>query len=170
MKSSKKLQISSHLLFVYINNRDRKWRMSVFVFSSALARLGKLNENRAPISKFRPNFDFRQFFEIIAKIGRKNWGNTYGLERPERSDRRWRTRTESGRWVRIRRSFWIFGHFEKKKKIGYKIVSRSISKISFKFARGRRRIKAADFLTTYFISEEVHGIFNVKGYTIYESF
>ncbi len=36
MKSSKKLQISSHLLFVYINNRDRKWRMSVLVFSSAL--------------------------------------------------------------------------------------------------------------------------------------
>ncbi len=37
MKSSKKLQISSHLLFVYINNQDRKWRMSVLVFSSALA-------------------------------------------------------------------------------------------------------------------------------------
>ncbi len=36
MKSSKKLQISSHLLFVYINNKDRKWRMSVLVFSSAL--------------------------------------------------------------------------------------------------------------------------------------
>ncbi len=36
MKSSKKLQISSHLLFVYINNQDRKWRMSVLVFSSAL--------------------------------------------------------------------------------------------------------------------------------------
>ncbi len=38
MKSSKQLQISSHLLFVYINNQDRKWRMSVLVFSSALAR------------------------------------------------------------------------------------------------------------------------------------
>ncbi len=37
MKSSKKLQISSHLLFVYINNQDRKWRMSVLVFSGALA-------------------------------------------------------------------------------------------------------------------------------------
>ncbi len=36
MKSSKKLQISSHLLFVYINNQDRKWRMSVLVFSSTL--------------------------------------------------------------------------------------------------------------------------------------
>ncbi len=36
MKSSKKLHISSHLLFVYINNQDRKWRMSVLVFSSAL--------------------------------------------------------------------------------------------------------------------------------------
>ncbi len=36
MKSSKKLQILSHLLFVYINNQDRKWRMSVLVFSSAL--------------------------------------------------------------------------------------------------------------------------------------
>ncbi len=36
MKSSKKLQISSHLLFVYIHNQDRKWRMSVLVFSSAL--------------------------------------------------------------------------------------------------------------------------------------
>ncbi len=36
MKRSKKLQISSHLLFVYINNQDRKWRMSVLVFSSAL--------------------------------------------------------------------------------------------------------------------------------------
>ncbi len=36
MKSSKKLQISSHLLSVYINNQDRKWRMSVLVFSSAL--------------------------------------------------------------------------------------------------------------------------------------
>ncbi len=36
MKSSKKLQISSHMLFVYINNQDRKWRMSVLVFSSAL--------------------------------------------------------------------------------------------------------------------------------------
>ncbi len=36
MKSSKKLQISSHLLFVYINNQDRKWRISVLVFSSAL--------------------------------------------------------------------------------------------------------------------------------------
>ncbi len=40
MKSSKKLQISSHLLFVYINNQDRKWRMSALVFSSALAILG----------------------------------------------------------------------------------------------------------------------------------
>ncbi len=37
MKSSKKLQISSHLLFVYIKNQDIKWRMSVLVFSSALA-------------------------------------------------------------------------------------------------------------------------------------
>ncbi len=37
MKSSKKLQISDHPLFVYINNQDRKWRMSVLVFSSALA-------------------------------------------------------------------------------------------------------------------------------------
>ncbi len=36
MKSSKKLQLTSHLLFVYINNQDRKWRMSVLVFSSAL--------------------------------------------------------------------------------------------------------------------------------------
>ncbi len=36
MKSSKKLQTSSHLLFVYIKNQDRKWRMSVLVFSSAL--------------------------------------------------------------------------------------------------------------------------------------
>ncbi len=36
MKSSKKLQISSHLLFVYINNQDWKWRMSVLAFSSAL--------------------------------------------------------------------------------------------------------------------------------------
>ncbi len=36
MKSSKKLQISSNLLFVYINNQDRKWRMSMLVFSSAL--------------------------------------------------------------------------------------------------------------------------------------
>ncbi len=36
MKSSKKLQISSHLLFVYIDNQDRKWRMSVLVFSRAL--------------------------------------------------------------------------------------------------------------------------------------
>ncbi len=36
MKSSKKLQISSHLLFVYINDQDRKWRMSVLVFFSAL--------------------------------------------------------------------------------------------------------------------------------------
>ncbi len=37
MKSSKKLQISSHLLLLYINNnQDRKWRMSVLVFSSAL--------------------------------------------------------------------------------------------------------------------------------------
>ncbi len=36
MKSPKKLQISSHLLFVYINNHDRKRRMSVLVFSSAL--------------------------------------------------------------------------------------------------------------------------------------
>ncbi len=39
MKSSKKLQISSYLLFVYINNQDRKWRMSVLVFSSALVLL-----------------------------------------------------------------------------------------------------------------------------------
>ncbi len=39
MKSSKKLQISSHLLFVYIYNQDRKWRMSVLVFSSALPSL-----------------------------------------------------------------------------------------------------------------------------------
>ncbi len=38
MKSSKKLQILSHLLFVYTNNQDRKWHMSVLVFSSALAR------------------------------------------------------------------------------------------------------------------------------------
>ncbi len=38
MKSSKKLQILSHLLFVYINNQDRKWRMSILVFSSALAQ------------------------------------------------------------------------------------------------------------------------------------
>ncbi len=38
MKSSKKLQISSHVLFVYINNQDRKWRMSVLVFSSALVK------------------------------------------------------------------------------------------------------------------------------------
>ncbi len=29
MKSSKKLQILSHLLFVYINNQNRKWRMYV---------------------------------------------------------------------------------------------------------------------------------------------
>ncbi len=36
MKSSKKLQISSHLLFIYINNQDRKWLMSVLVFSRAL--------------------------------------------------------------------------------------------------------------------------------------
>ncbi len=39
MKSSKKFQISSHLLFVYINNQDGKWRMSVLVFSSALVYL-----------------------------------------------------------------------------------------------------------------------------------
>ncbi len=39
MKSSRKLRISSHLLFVYINNQDRKWRMSVLVFSSALIQL-----------------------------------------------------------------------------------------------------------------------------------
>ncbi len=39
MKSSKKLQISIHLLFVYINNQDRKLRMSVLVFSSALVAL-----------------------------------------------------------------------------------------------------------------------------------
>ncbi len=39
MKSSKKLQISSHLLFVYINNQDRKWHTSVLVFSSALVYL-----------------------------------------------------------------------------------------------------------------------------------
>ncbi len=38
MKSSKKLQISSHLLLVFINNQDRKWRMSVLAFSSALVR------------------------------------------------------------------------------------------------------------------------------------
>ncbi len=38
MKNSKKLQISSHLLFVYINNQDRKWRMSVLVFSSTLGQ------------------------------------------------------------------------------------------------------------------------------------
>ncbi len=37
MKSLKKLQISSRLLFVYINKQNRKWRMSVLVFSSALA-------------------------------------------------------------------------------------------------------------------------------------
>ncbi len=36
MKSSKKLQILSHLLFVYIDHQDRKWRMAVLVFSSAL--------------------------------------------------------------------------------------------------------------------------------------
>ncbi len=40
MKSSKKLQISSHLLFLHINNQDRKWRMSVLVFSRALAQNG----------------------------------------------------------------------------------------------------------------------------------
>ncbi len=38
MKSSKKLQISSRLLFVYNNNQDRKWRMSVLLFSSAVGR------------------------------------------------------------------------------------------------------------------------------------
>ncbi len=38
MKSSKKLQISTHPLFVYINNQDRKWRMSALVFSSALVQ------------------------------------------------------------------------------------------------------------------------------------
>ncbi len=38
MKSSKKSQISSYLLFVYINNQDRKWRMPVLVFSSALGK------------------------------------------------------------------------------------------------------------------------------------
>ncbi len=37
MKSSKKLQILSHLLFVYLKNQDRKLRMSVLFFSSALA-------------------------------------------------------------------------------------------------------------------------------------
>ncbi len=36
MKSSKKLQISSYLLIVYINNQDRKWCLSVLVFSSTL--------------------------------------------------------------------------------------------------------------------------------------
>ncbi len=35
MKSSKKLQISSYLLFVYINNHDRKWRTSVLCFPVA---------------------------------------------------------------------------------------------------------------------------------------
>ncbi len=46
MKSSKKLQTSSHLLFVYINNQDRKWRMSVLVFSRALgATTGELKKN-----------------------------------------------------------------------------------------------------------------------------
>ncbi len=30
------MHISSHLLFVYINNQNRKWCMSVLVFSSAL--------------------------------------------------------------------------------------------------------------------------------------
>ncbi len=38
MKSSKKLQISSRLSFVYINNQGRKWRMSVLVFSSDLGK------------------------------------------------------------------------------------------------------------------------------------
>ncbi len=38
MKSSKKLQISSHRLFVYINNQNRKWCMSLLVFSGALAK------------------------------------------------------------------------------------------------------------------------------------
>ncbi len=42
MKSSKKLQISSHLSFVYINNQDIKWRMSVLVFSSALVQTSYL--------------------------------------------------------------------------------------------------------------------------------
>ncbi len=44
MKSSKKLQISSHLLFVYINNQDRKWRMLLLVFSSALAQAPVFDE------------------------------------------------------------------------------------------------------------------------------
>ncbi len=42
MKGSKKLQISSHLLFVYINNQDKKWRMSVLLFSSALVSFHNL--------------------------------------------------------------------------------------------------------------------------------
>ncbi len=47
MKSLKKLQISNHLLFVYISNQDRKWRMSVLVFSSALVK---------PALKILPSF------------------------------------------------------------------------------------------------------------------
>ncbi len=48
MKSSKKLQISSHLLFVYVNNQDRKWHMSVLVFSSALGQVRALNFTAFP--------------------------------------------------------------------------------------------------------------------------
>ncbi len=47
MKRSRKLQISSHLLFVYISNQDRKWRMSELVFSRALVLPNKRDK---PIS------------------------------------------------------------------------------------------------------------------------
>ncbi len=52
-KSSKKLQISSHLLFVYINNQDRKWRMSVLVFSSALVRLLVVSMHRPHLALYQ---------------------------------------------------------------------------------------------------------------------
>ncbi len=61
MKSSKKLHISSHLLFVYINNQDRKWCMSVLVFFSALEQpiefsTRSIKERREPIFIHKNNW------------------------------------------------------------------------------------------------------------------
>ncbi len=81
MKSSKKLQISSHLLFVYINNQDRKQRTSVLVFSSALACTEIMQYFSQNLIKNFPNF-FKTFkkclqdFLYFSKKFYRNFGIT----------------------------------------------------------------------------------------------
>ncbi len=82
MKSSKKLRISSHLLFVYVDNQDRKWRMLVLVFSSAPDRVAFQRGNNFPV--ILDNFPQRFWYSVYTIFTSTVCGAiVWALQKPE---------------------------------------------------------------------------------------